>query len=108
MHSRQLLGAIAAITLVATASVMAQNGTPINPNSKNVLTLAVYGDSPYGTSPTDTAQTAKTPAFIESINSDPKVDLVFHIGDIHSGSQFCTESYDRIIADLWLRYKNPL
>ena len=74
---------------------------PDNPNSKNVLTLAVYGDSPYGTSPTDTVQTEKIPAFIDSINKDPKVDLVLHIGDIHSGSQYCTESYDRTIADLW-------
>lgn len=108
MHSRRVLGSIAAATLLASAGVMAQNGSPINPDSKNVLTLAVYGDSPYGTSPTDTVQTGKTPAFIESINSDPKVDLVLHVGDIHSGSQFCTEGYDRTIADLWLRFKNPV
>ena len=33
---------------------------------------------------------------------------MLHVGDIHSGSQFCTESYDRTIADLWLGFKNPL
>ena len=108
MHTRRTLGAIAAATLVAGAGVIAQNGNPLNANSKNVLTLAVYGDSPYGTSPTDTVQTDKTAAFIDSINNDPKVDLVLHVGDIHSGSQFCTESYDRTIADLWLGFKNPV
>jgi Calcineurin-like phosphoesterase len=95
-------------TLIAGAVVIAQNGTPLNPNSKNVLTLAVYGDSPYGTSPTDTVQTDKTRAFINSINNDPQVDLVLDVGDIHSGSQFCTESYDRTIGDLWTLFKNPL
>ena len=47
MHSKRLLGSIATATLIAGSVVIAQNGTPINPNSKNVLTLAVYGDSPY-------------------------------------------------------------
>jgi hypothetical protein len=108
MHSTRVLGSLAAATLIAGAVATAQNGAPLNPNAKNVLTLAVYGDSPYGTSPTDTAQIEKTPAFIDSINNDPRVDLVFQVGDIHSGSQFCTESYDRQVADLWLRYKNPL
>ena len=86
----------------------AQNGTPFVPRSNNVLTLAVYGDSPYGTSPTDRTETDETAAFIASINADPKVDLVLHVGDIHSGSQFCTEAYDREIYDLWTAFKNPL
>ena len=67
MHARRTLGAIAAATLVAGAGVIAQSGNPLNANSKNVLTLAVYGDSPYGTSPTDTLQTDKTAAFILTI-----------------------------------------
>jgi hypothetical protein len=71
-------------------------------------TLAVYGDSPYGTTPTDTAQLTATPAFINSINSDPNVDRVFQVGDIHSGKQFCTESYDRKIFDLWKGFRDPL
>ena len=71
-------------------------------------TLAVYGDSPYGTSPTDNAQTLATPAFIDSINADPDVSLVMHIGDIHSGKQYCTQAYDQQIFDLWTRYRDPL
>ncbi|MCW3046049.1 MAG: hypothetical protein JWO74_333 [Solirubrobacterales bacterium] len=49
------LGAAAALTLALSADAFAGNGTPIDTGSANVLTLAVYGDSPYGTSPTDTA-----------------------------------------------------
>ncbi len=94
--------------LAAATPAFAGNGTPLNSNSANVLTLAVYGDSPYGTTPTDTAELVASPAFIESINADPKVELVLHVGDIHSGKQFCTESYDRAIYDLWTAFKDPV
>ncbi len=97
-----------ALALATSKVALAGNGTPINPNSSNVLTVAVFGDSPYGTTPTDTSQTNATPAFINSINTDPKVDLVLHVGDIHSGKQYCTEEYDRKIYSLWTAFKNPL
>ena len=71
-------------------------------------TLAVYGDAPYGTSPTDTAELEATPAFIGAINADPDVSLVLHVGDIHSGKQYCTEAYDRQIFDLWKAFQDPL
>jgi hypothetical protein len=100
--------AFAAVALVAAVAAYAGNGTPINTGSANVLTLAVYGDAPYGLTPTDTAQNAATPAFIDSINNDPKVDLVAHVGDIHSGKQFCTQAYDQSVFDLWTQYKDPL
>ena len=74
----------------------------------DVLTVAVYGDAPYGTSFTDTAQLLATPAFIESINADPDVALVLHVGDIHSGKQLCTEAYDRQVFDLWTAFEDPL
>jgi hypothetical protein len=74
----------------------------------NVTTVAVYGDAPYGTTPTDTAELLATPAFIDSINADPDVALVLHVGDIHSGKQYCTEAYDRQIFDLWTAFKDPL
>jgi hypothetical protein len=97
----------ACIAGTATAA-RAGNGDPFNPTSGNVLTVAVYGDAPYGTTPTDNAQTLATPAFIASVNADPRVDLVLHVGDIHSGKQFCTEAYDRLIFDLWTAFKDPL
>ena len=97
MHSNRLIPIILAAGVLAGAAVSAQNGTPINPYSANVLTVAVFGDSPYGTTPTDTSQVDATPSFIASINADPRVDLVLHVGDIHSGKQYCTEAYDRTI-----------
>jgi hypothetical protein len=71
-------------------------------------TLAVYGDAPYGTSPTDVAQNLATPAFINNINADPDVSLVLHVGDIHAGKQYCTEAYDHLVFDLWKAYQDPL
>ena len=85
----------------------AGNGTPINTGSANALTLAVYGDAPYGASNSDTAAFAATPAFIDGVNRDPKVDLVAQVGDIHSGSQKCTVAYDRSVADMWAAFTDP-
>ena len=31
-----------------------------------------------------------------------------HVGDIHSGKQYCTEAYDQSIYDLWTRFDDPL
>jgi hypothetical protein len=107
---RKLIAAAGAVLAVLAigAAALAGNGTPINSGSANVLTLAVYGDAPYGTTPADTEQFAATPAFIQSINADSKVDLVLHVGDIHSGKQYCTQPYDQSIADLWAAFKDPL
>jgi hypothetical protein len=33
---------------------------------------------------------------------------VLHVGDIHSGKQYCTFAYDRSIYDLWTQFKRPL
>ena len=103
--------AFAAIALVLAAGkdAIAENlqHTP-KPHSEKKLTVAVFGDSPYGTSPTDTSQTEALPGFIKSINADSKVDLVLHIGDIHSGKQYCTEAYNRQIYSLWTAFKKPL
>jgi hypothetical protein len=97
-----------AASLTAVGVAVAGNGSPINTGVGNALTLAVYGDAPYGISPTDTSQNEATPAFIDSINADSKVDLVVHVGDIHSGKQFCTKPYDELVLGLWSAYKDPL
>jgi hypothetical protein len=72
------------------------------------FTYAVYGDSPYGLTNTDTSQTLATPGFVAAVNADPDVSTVIHVGDIHSGKQFCTEAYDRQIADYWSAFADPL
>jgi hypothetical protein len=98
----------ALLLALATGPALAGNGAPDSAGSANVLTLAVFGDAPYGTTPTDTAELEATPAFIDAINADPKVDLVVHVGDIHSGKQYCTEAYDRAVFGLWSAFKDPL
>ena len=94
--------------LVALTGLLGAGATAAGAEPKDVSTIAVYGDAPYGTTPSDTAEFQATPAFIDSVNADPDVGLVMHVGDIHSGKQFCTEAYDRSIFDLWRRFDDPL
>ncbi len=107
---RKFLALVTTLALALTTSkvALANSDAHDHNDSAKPLTIAVYGDSPYGTTPTDTAQTLATPAFINSINADPKVELVLHVGDIHSGKQYCTEAYNRTIYSLWKAFKAPL
>lgn len=73
-----------------------------------VSVLAVIGDVPYGTSPTDTSQFTANPGFIAAINKDPDVGLVIHAGDIHSGKQYCTQAYNAAVFEQWKAFKAPL
>ncbi len=86
--------------LVCTVAFADDDGRAIN--------VAVFGDAPYGTAPTDTAQLQATPAFIETVNADRSVSLVVHVGDIHSGKQYCTQDYDLSIYNLWAELRRPL
>lgn len=81
---------------------------PAIPAPVTKLTAAVYGDAPYGTAPADNVQFQATPAFIDAVNRDPAVQLVMQVGDIHSGKQYCTATYDQSIADLWSGFADPL
>jgi calcineurin-like phosphoesterase family protein len=93
----------------------AGNGTPINTGSADTLTLAVYGDWPYGQALFDAA-----PLLLASINSDPKVRLVLHVGDIHAGTQPCTGAglvpppttsapgYNQAVFELFEQFKDPV
>ncbi|MEV4558442.1 hypothetical protein AB0K51_15840 [Kitasatospora sp. NPDC049285] len=98
--------ALAMTVIPATAASADQDGPARG--ARAPFTLAVYGDAPYGTSPTDTAEFQATPAFIASVNADPDVSTVIHVGDIHSGKQYCTEAYDQSIAALWKTFADPL
>jgi hypothetical protein len=100
-----IVPAIAGVLFLSSAGFA---GEDFEDDGRPVTTVAVYGDSPYGVSPTDTSQTELTPGFIAAINADPAVDLVLQTGDIHSGKQFCTEAYDRNIYQLWTAFAKPL
>jgi len=113
MRTRALV-VLAAAGLLAVA-VPAGSALAAPSGGGGPLTLAVYGDSPYGVtaySPGnqggDTAELQKSPAFIGTINADSSVSEVIHVGDIHSGKDFCTEAYDNQIAALWQQYQKPL
>jgi len=113
MRKRAVLALVAAGLMgvaVPAGSALASPGGKGGP-----LTIAVYGDSPYGVtaySPGgqagDSAELQKSPAFISTINADPSLSEVIHVGDIHSGKDFCTADYDNQIASLWQQYNKPL
>ena len=71
-------------------------------------TIAVIGDVPYGLTPADTSQSLAHPGLIAAINADPDASLVLHVGDIHSGKQYCTEAYDNSIANDWKALRKPI
>jgi hypothetical protein len=96
-----------AVALAIGAARVAAGSNP------NTLTLAVYGDSPYWDTATKPALPKKaefdaTPAFIDTINGDPSVQEVIHVGDIHSGSEACTKPFDEAIFNLWEAFFEPL
>jgi hypothetical protein len=92
----------------ATGSVQIRCRLPGAGGPATPSVLAAYGDAPYGTTPTDDAETLATPAFIANVNADPDVSLVIHVGDIHSGKQYCTQAYDETVFNLWTAYVDPL
>ncbi|MEO8309376.1 MAG: metallophosphoesterase [Pseudomonadota bacterium] len=120
MKSKYLFGAV--LLAAGLANAQADEGRE---NSENGLAIAVFGDAPYsckteecppgyfadspdGPNPRDHRQIDATPAFIDSVNKDPKVRLVLFAGDIHSGANYCTQEYNQTIFDLWTQFKDPL
>src|SRR5262245_45858832 len=72
-------------------------GNPINDGSRELYTVAVIGDTPYGA-----VKLAEFPDLVDLINSDPKVDLVLHLGDIKAGSSSdCSTAYFEMIKSLF-------
>lgn len=108
MRTHVLTATAASAALIGAAMVGVSPGHAATDTSNRSFTYAVYGDSPYGLTNTDTSQTLATPAFVDAVNADPDVSAVVHVGDIHSGKQFCTEAYDRQIAALWSHFTDPL
>src|SRR5947209_8268956 len=114
MRKALAIAVLVGVALV-TGHANAGNGKPINAGSANPLTLAVFGDWPYGPD-----VLAAAPLLIDSINADPKVRLVLHVGDIHSGSQPCTgaelsplpvgsdPTYNDKVSALFEQLKDPL
>jgi hypothetical protein len=106
------LAAVALVPLIATAD---DDDDAMDRHSQGSITLAVTGDWPYSTILLNSAH-----FLIDSINSDPKVRLVMHVGDIHSGSMPCTGAglnpqpagsnpgWNQGIFDLFERFNDPV
>ena len=69
---------LAVLCVVGSSAAIA--ASPVKP-----VTVAVFGDWPYSQTLLDNA-----PLLLNSVNNDPDVKLVIHVGDIHSGSMPCT------------------
>src|SRR5262249_34955822 len=98
-----------AMAVPAGAAVAAPEagGGPPAPAGHRASPVRPAAYSPGGQSG-DTTELQHSPAFFGTINSDQSVREVVHVGDIHSGKDFCTEAYDEQIASLWRQFQEPL
>jgi hypothetical protein len=93
-----------AATLVLALSACGGSGSSGDPT----FNVAVIGDSPYGIAYGDVAQYNASPAFISAVNADSSLSLALHVGDIHSGKEYCTESYNIGVFNQWKSFILPL
>jgi hypothetical protein len=87
MSFRATACALLAGAFVLTQPVLAQDRDDHDEDGR--FSFAVFGDWPYSQVLLDNSQ-----LLVNSINDD-RVDLVMHVGDIHSGSMPCTSAYTR-------------
>jgi hypothetical protein len=71
----------------AIAVTFASGAGAANDVSDSAVTLAVIGDWPY-----NDFLLANSGLLVDSVNADPSVRYLVHVGDIHSGSQPCTSA----------------
>jgi hypothetical protein len=114
MKKRLLLSAFLAALCAATHPVHAEND-PFGDNGDKVTTLAVFGDWAYNQLLLDNA-----PRLVDGVNADRAIDLVLHIGDIHSGSMPCTSAgilppipasnpgWNELIFSQFQKFKTPV
>lgn len=72
-------------------------------SSAHPATFAVIGDTPYGAT-----QVTNFPSLVSSINADPDVQRVVHVGDIKNGSTRCDDSYYDLIAGYFTTFDDGL
>ena len=93
----------AALALAATLALAPAAGAVPAAGGNEAATLAVIGDIPYGQPLID-----EFPADIASINADPQVARVIHLGDIKNGSSRCDTSYFAQIRSDFDGFADPL
>lgn len=104
------VGVLAALFATSAIAAAAPGGNA----SQRPLTFALTGDWPYGAERLSNAQ-----LLVHSVNGDPNVSFVMHVGDIHSGSQPCTgagldprpsgsnPTYNLQIFDIFQQFEDP-
>ncbi len=85
MKNSLIAGALLASGLLAAFTAVAREDE--DRDGSKPLTIAVFGDWPYNQNLLDNG-----PLLTKSVNADPAVSLVLHVGDIHSGSMPCTSA----------------
>ncbi|NJA06129.1 MULTISPECIES: hypothetical protein [Methylomonas] len=89
MHVKLLLpaSALCVAGLLFAASANADGDRRDDENADRPVTIAVIGDWPYNKLLLDNAH-----LLIDSVNADPAVSRLIHVGDIHAGSMPCTSA----------------
>jgi hypothetical protein len=82
MTRLQLTAALIFAGVSATTLAIAEDD-----NSSRPVTVAMFGDWPYSQFLLDNGG-----LLVNSVNTDKRVDWVFHVGDLHSGSMPCTSA----------------
>jgi hypothetical protein len=110
---KKILFVIIALALAPLAA-SARDDMPFDRHADDSMTLAVFGDWPYNSILLNSAH-----LLLDSVNSDPRVRLALHIGDIHSGSQPCTGAglsplpagsvpgYNQSIFEVFEQFRDP-
>jgi hypothetical protein len=94
---------IAFAFVIALALLGAPPSWSADNRSNTAVTYGVIGDTPYGQPQID-----NFPNDVAEINSDPKVRLVMHLGDIKNGSSVCSTDYFNLIRSDFDQFKDPL
>jgi hypothetical protein len=89
--------------LAAVAALAVPSGAAAKQDPAAGATLAIIGDTPYGT-----AEIANFPNDIQAINDDAEVSRVVHLGDIKNGSSQCTDAYFASIRSQFDQFADPL
>lgn len=89
MHVKLLLpaSALCVAGLLSASSANADGDRRDDENADRPVTIAVIGDWPYNKLLLDNAH-----LLIDSVNADPAVSRLVHVGDIHAGSMPCTSA----------------
>lgn len=95
--------AVAAAVVLLTGTAGVSDGIGAAPEPP--IVLSIIGDTPYGA---DQESVTAFPTLVASINADPDVSLVVHLGDIKNGASRCSRAYYWRIRAQFDTFVDPL